>query len=185
MYHPYLRGKQNELLVIRENARLLSDANFTPIVEPVKGSLIGLQKTLSEIVACDGSAAIVVNPQHGELNQNGDTLTDLLTDNFTEHDQIIAAVLATSTSSITDIVDNCNRHSNHPLALIHIDFPDAKNLASALGSIVDSMKHIFFDSGTTKAKLYQKYFMGAPPVLIRDGFEKRSRGVLHTRSPYI
>ncbi len=36
MYFPYLRGKQNELLVIRENLGLISTNNIIPIIEPVK-----------------------------------------------------------------------------------------------------------------------------------------------------
>jgi hypothetical protein len=39
MYHPYFRGKQFELITIRESAKLLSDYKFIPIIEPVRESL--------------------------------------------------------------------------------------------------------------------------------------------------
>ena len=33
MYYPYFRGKQFELIAIRESATLLADSSFVPIVE--------------------------------------------------------------------------------------------------------------------------------------------------------
>ncbi len=35
MYHPYFRGKQFELITIREMAALLAEKNFVPVIEPV------------------------------------------------------------------------------------------------------------------------------------------------------
>jgi hypothetical protein len=42
MYHPYFRGKQYELITIRELAPLFKAAGFCPIIEPVKETLSGL-----------------------------------------------------------------------------------------------------------------------------------------------
>ena len=39
MYHPYFRGKQYELITIRENAQRMAEAGFLPIIEPVRESL--------------------------------------------------------------------------------------------------------------------------------------------------
>jgi hypothetical protein len=50
MYHPYFRGKQYDLLTIREMAPLLKTAGFRPIIEPVKETLSGLQKGLDAVV---------------------------------------------------------------------------------------------------------------------------------------
>ena len=49
MYHPYFRGKQFELIIIRETATLLAERNFVPIIEPVKENLGGLEKALKAI----------------------------------------------------------------------------------------------------------------------------------------
>ena len=46
MYHPYFRGKQFELITIRETADLMARANFVPIIEPVKEALKGLERCL-------------------------------------------------------------------------------------------------------------------------------------------
>lgn len=35
MYYPYFRGKQYELITIRENAQRMADSTFVPVIEPV------------------------------------------------------------------------------------------------------------------------------------------------------
>ena len=39
MYYPYLRGKQFELILIRDNAEFLAKNDIHPIIEPVKKRL--------------------------------------------------------------------------------------------------------------------------------------------------
>lgn len=73
MYFPYLRGRQFELIALRELVEnsLLSD-NIIPIVEPVKVSAT-LIKTLKVFRDADKNMAVVRNPQVGnfvsELNK--------------------------------------------------------------------------------------------------------------------
>jgi len=43
MYYPYFRGKQYDLITIRENAERMSRANIFPIIEPVITSLLVTQ----------------------------------------------------------------------------------------------------------------------------------------------
>jgi hypothetical protein len=67
MYHPYFRGKQYELITVRELAPLLATSEFRPIIEPVKESLGGLQKALDAVIEAKGRAVVIVNPHHGDL----------------------------------------------------------------------------------------------------------------------
>ena len=46
MYYPYFRGKQYELITIRENAERMSKAAIVPILEPVKQNVSGLRRAL-------------------------------------------------------------------------------------------------------------------------------------------
>lgn len=50
VYHPYFRGKQYELITVRETAPILAAAEFRPIIEPVRETLAGLQKALDAVV---------------------------------------------------------------------------------------------------------------------------------------
>lgn len=78
MYHPYFRGKQYELVAIRELAPLMKEAGFLPIIEPVRETLGGLHKALDAIVEAGGKASVIVNPYHGDLSEDGGALTELL-----------------------------------------------------------------------------------------------------------
>jgi len=66
MYYPYFRGKQFELITIREMAGLLAQKNFVPVIEPVREALGGLEKALKAICDVRGHAIVIVNPYHGD-----------------------------------------------------------------------------------------------------------------------
>jgi len=71
MYHPYFRGKQFELLCVREMAPIFKEARFCPIIEPVRDTLGGLNRALDAVVEVDGRAVVIVNPHHGDLADCG------------------------------------------------------------------------------------------------------------------
>ncbi len=67
MYQPYLRGKQFELIGIRELTTpvlLPNKTKVSPIIEPVKNSST-LKTTLKELVSSDINFTIIANPQVG------------------------------------------------------------------------------------------------------------------------
>jgi hypothetical protein len=51
MYHPYFRGKQYELITVREMAPVMKAAGFRPVIEPVKEGLNGLHRALKTVAA--------------------------------------------------------------------------------------------------------------------------------------
>jgi hypothetical protein len=67
MYYPYLRGKQYELIALREliEKKLISD-NIIPIVEPVKASpsFLSFMKVYTE---ANRSFGVIQNPEHGNF----------------------------------------------------------------------------------------------------------------------
>lgn len=69
MYQPYIRGKQFELIGIRDlTASVLSPnkEKVSPIIEPVKDSST-LKTTLKELVSNDVNFTIIANPQVGSF----------------------------------------------------------------------------------------------------------------------
>jgi len=78
MYYPYFRGKQFELITIRETADLMAGVGFVPIIEPVKEALGGLEKTLKAVCDACGRAIVIVNPYHGDHQEDGASITKLL-----------------------------------------------------------------------------------------------------------
>lgn len=67
IYYPYLRGRQFELLALRElvERKKIAD-HVVPVLEPLKLTTT-LVKTLQAMVRADKAFAFVVNPEYGEF----------------------------------------------------------------------------------------------------------------------
>ncbi|MBC8490907.1 MAG: sce7725 family protein [Candidatus Cloacimonetes bacterium] len=64
MYFPYLRGKQFELIALREYVQNNHDNNrVVPIVEPVKKNLAQLTRTLNAFEKSEQQLFVILNPQ--------------------------------------------------------------------------------------------------------------------------
>jgi hypothetical protein len=171
MYHPYFRGKQFELITVREMAAVFKEVGFRPIVEPVRDSLGGLRRALAAVVKADGRAIVVVNPHHGDLSGAGSQLSDLLKEEFLEMPGISAGVLLKQGMTTDQAVKCFKAHASHSPVLIHADFGDAKALSEKLGPMPKSQCHVFFEEYC--GKLYQKHFKDGHRVLLRDGFQRK------------
>lgn len=180
MYHPYFRGKQFELIAIRETAEIMAKAGFVPIIEPVKGTLTGLDRTLRTVCDADGKAIVIVNPHHGDLAEDGLTISSLLDKNFYDKNGITAGILLKENTSLLAAWTCYEKHKAHSPTFIHAGFTEAKALAENLGGSLKDTHHIFFERHC--GKLYRKHFKGAYRALLRDGFEKR-RNADHQRVP--
>ena len=80
MYYPYLRGKQFELIALRDLTDLISEnkTKISPIIEPIKISST-LEKTLLDFKNKDINFTLIINPQVGDLtNQYDEILSYLL-----------------------------------------------------------------------------------------------------------
>jgi hypothetical protein len=173
MYHPYFRGKQYELITIKELSPLLKTAGFRPIIEPVRESLSRLHRTLDAVVETDGSAIVVVNPHYGDLSGT-EPLTELL-GHALDLPGISAGILLKPNMTLDDVVAYYKAHSARTPVFIHAGFTEAKALAENLGRPTKDQSHIFFEEFC--GKLYQKHFKDAHRVLLRDGFKKQRRNI--------
>jgi len=173
MYHPYVRGKQYELILIRENAQLIADSNFIPIIEPVKKSPSSLNKAIESLKSKNAGFVLVVNPKYGDYKNDPlpifeQTITPLLKN----YEHCYLGYIIDSESNLLDVKDFLDEHQDKRIAFIHHGFPKAKELAELLDEFTNIAKHIFIDN--LSGKLYQRQFKkdGIDRVLIRDGFKK-------------
>lgn len=68
MYYPYLRGRQFELIALREFAlNRGANNNVIPIIEPVKRTFNSLKLALPILTGANVKYALVLNPQVGEI----------------------------------------------------------------------------------------------------------------------
>jgi len=173
MYHPYFRGKQFELITIRETAGLLANSGFVPIIEPVKETLSGLNRTLKAICDAAGKAVVIVNPYHGDHAEDGADITALLKDEFLANKNISAGILLKEGMDIGAALDCYKEHKEHNPIFVHAGFTEAKSLADELGTGIKDTQHVFFEKHC--GKLYRKHFKGSRRILLRDGFKKQQR----------
>lgn len=172
MYYPYFRGKQFELITIREKAPLMAASGFVPIIEPVREALKGLERTLTEICNAKGKAIVIVNPFHGDHAEDGVGISALLEKAFLDKGGITAGILLQNEMDTADALACFEKHRAHSPTFIHAGFTEARALAEKLGVGLAETNHVFFEKHCHK--LYRKHFKGAAErVLLRDGFERR------------
>ncbi len=140
MYQPYIRGKQFELIGIRELTQpILSQkkTKVSPIIEPVKDSST-LKTTLRELVSNDVNFTIVVNPQVGTLKN-------------------IERIFNTIKSSVGD-------NTNYQIGIIfhnRINHSKIINILQQYAEIIPSLSIIHnaaFDNIGDILELYQQHF---------------------------
>jgi hypothetical protein len=171
MYHPYFRGKQYELITVREMAPVFKEAGFRPIIEPVRESLSGLQKALQAVVEVDGRAIVIVNPHHGDLSNGAKPLTELLNEKFADLPGCISAgILLKQNMTVDQVMAIHKAHAAHSPVFIHVGFSEAKALSERLDGLTHQC-HIFLDRAC--GKLYQRHFKNAERVLLKDGFQRK------------
>jgi hypothetical protein len=172
MYHPYFRGKQFELITIREMAPLMAASGFVPIIEPVREALKGLERALTDICKAEGKAIVIVNPFHGDHAEDGVSISALLEKGFLANGGITAGILLQNDMDTGAALACYEKHKAHSPTFVHAGFTEAKALAEKLGDGLADTSHVFFEKHCHK--LYRKHFKGAAKrVLLRDGFERR------------
>ncbi|WFR80882.1 sce7725 family protein [Janthinobacterium rivuli] len=169
MYYPYFRGKQFDLITIRECAPLMAKVGFTPIVEPVKENLNGLKRAIDAVNSAGGDLILIVNPVNGEHSEDPAALTALMQDELNEHQNIAPGILLSEGMTVEAIMALCNSYRERQITLIHSGFTD-RTLADHLEREGMAIRHVFVGDN----RLYRKHFKGDERILVLNGFEKRA-----------
>lgn len=74
MYFPYLRGKQYELLALRESVSFISKEKIVPIIEPVRANTASLNTAITVLAKVGMELQIVLNPEVGDFKHNNGRL---------------------------------------------------------------------------------------------------------------
>ncbi|WP_341363410.1 sce7725 family protein [Thalassospira sp. SN3W] len=176
MYYPYFRGKQNELIAIKEQAELISDHGFAPIIEPVKQNMNGLMRTLDALKESGAAAVLIVNPKHGDFRRRNDQIIHLLSNRYSDYPDIRPGLLMDANSELVQFPGLRSQFVNRPVALVHKGFNEASVLARLIRDDAEIDTSIFINSDS----LYRRHFNFHPTrVLVRDGFIKRVRNSDH------
>ncbi|GFK32667.1 sce7725 family protein [Vibrio cholerae] len=110
MYLPYFRGKQFELIAIRELSEYIPNVIFRPIIEPVRKNLSPLLNTITSLNNADISPIIIINPSVGELQNSFLELLEKLSDY-----EFLPCIVVTGGN--IDHASEIVRHINRPFAV--------------------------------------------------------------------
>lgn len=168
IYYPYFRGKQYELLCIKENAELLSASGFCPIIEPVKDDAGSIVRCLAEIVKYDGSAFVVANPSCGGLKDGLSAdfkrrLAELIGENNGLSWMYRTQGLVEGSVGLG--------HGTH--ALLHDRSQDAAIIKSAAEKKGARLSPNVFIEGKDSGPLYRRQFSESVRIIVQDGFRKK------------
>jgi hypothetical protein len=143
---------------------------FVPIIEPVKASLSGLERTLDAVHEVRGRAVLVINPCHGDLADDPAHLQEYAGQLANRSRLMIGVALHPGMQADEDL-GLIERFEQQRVALIHCGFTSARPFAERLGDRVRDLTHVFIEDHCTK--LYRRHFESDERVLVRDGFQRR------------
>jgi hypothetical protein len=174
MYFPYLRGKQNELLAVRDCANTINaSGRILPIIEPVKINTDILGRALRNYAEESMPYIFVVNPRVGELAERHDHLRSLITEGQLQlHGGAFAGFIISEYTSPKDVRRFLNDYSDRQTAFVHShSYTDPQWLNALMRESPNVSYQIFIDGVTGSS--YRRNFRSYPSVLVRDGFKKR------------
>ena len=118
MYYPYFRGKQFELILLRDNAELLKENKICPIIEPVKKDFSSLLRTINKLNDIGTDYILIVNPKAGKEPVPKSSILNLFEEEkFERYNNISIGYLLSANSKITELIDLLNEYKRVPFSI--------------------------------------------------------------------
>jgi hypothetical protein len=176
MYYPYLRGKQFELILLRDNAEFIAKNKIHPIIEPVKTNFSSLNTAMKVLNERNVNCTLIVNPCAGQKPvPTSRILDELIEGSFSGFTNMSIGYMLCAGSNIKDLVDLLKKYSLLNFSILHYGYTDGETIVDAIKGYKNIKSHIFIDGFA--GKLYQRHFKkdGIKRILIRDGFKSQRK----------
>ena len=185
MYYPYLRGKQFELILLRENAMLLAENDIHPIIEPVKSDFKALRRIMDILNEKKVDCTFIVNPKVGQTPiKMSRILKELIEDSFKNYENLSIGYIIHAESNISNLVTHLKKYRRFNFSIVHYGYTKGKEVANIINDYNNIKSHVFIDGFADK--LYQRHLKkdGIKRVLIRDGFKPQKKNSLYPFSEH-
>lgn len=177
MYFPYVRGKQFELIALRDLCGLFPNdiLKTSPVIEPVKSSST-LKSSLKELASKNVNFNVVINPRVGDLKNNHQVIIDILTENLNHYKNYQLAVIIDAFSSrqldtLIPFIEGLNLDYNG-VTLIHNAETTTENI-ELLSSSLNVVYNLIYFSKTSRR--YYREFEQNTRVSLDDYFKELSK----------
>ena len=176
MYFPYLRGKQFELIALRELSQFVKVENLiSPIIEPVKETTVTLNKTLESLRTNNFNFNLVLNPQVGDMQNVAEVLKLINTlQDYSNYQPSFIVDERTNLSSLAQIVTT-NQLEN--LSLICNGIPNDEDVLMNFLE-TNPVKYVIINEGIS-SKRFLRNLKRSPieKVTLSDAFNVMKRNV--------
>ena len=172
-YFPFLRGKQNELLALRDLAgKISSHGRVIPIIEPVKSNRT-TEISIEEFVEKSMPFLFICNPIHGEFSYNVNQLKEkIIKWQLIEYNNWIPTLYVREDTALTELDTFLKNYSNKKLALIYYGLPQNSTVCTRI-SAANIVHHVFIND-----RVDNSYLSSIPidnRVIIKDRFRRQTR----------
>jgi hypothetical protein len=171
MYYCYLRGKQYELLAVRDCINKIAEKGITTIIEPVRDSSRDLYSCLRDSNQSNTRVILVANPKCGDLTNNQLALDNLIQGAIQAKPSLELGFIVDDTTSLPQLTNFINAYPNNAISIIH--YGSFNNPTALLQTQVNHQlfrDNIFIDGRC--GHHYISAFNQTRKVLIRDGFNR-------------
>ncbi|WP_456047040.1 sce7725 family protein [Actinomyces sp.] len=167
MYFPYFRGKQFELILLREQADFLAKHLQVPIIAPVRSNTKQLEKSIKALNEKSAKHVVIINPSAGEHANDHSAISALL-QSLPRESSTITGIKLTYDITEKQIQHLLEDRPTDSFALLHAGFQNHTWLSAELTS-----KHLTpsFNIFLTNAGHQYRNAFARDSVVIQDGFQ--------------
>lgn len=179
MYFPFLRGKQFELIALREIADVMAKnkGKVSPIIEPVKLSPT-LTSALGELRDNDINFTLIINPTVGDLVGKMREITALIQTELNQYKNFQVGInifKGVKHEAIQKELSSMKKQ-DLKLTLIHsIELADVRALINAYSKIASIENNVINSSPEKTGRRYYREFDSQTRVRLEDNFAVQNK----------
>lgn len=186
MYFPFLRGKQFELIALREEAPLIGDSGkIIPVIEPIKESG-SYKKTLEAFDEYNIQYCLIINPRVSDSPLQAEEAISFF-NQFDKKGRPIYTFIIDNLTNIEKLTSFIYKHlTEEKIAFIYKNLPEDDQLLSEMIDNI-SCTYNFISEGYSKRYIRQirKRYSGDNRnlILLADHFPKQDRNSDYPKAP--
>lgn len=177
-YFPYLRGKQFELIALREMCSFVENVDIiSPIIEPVKKISSTLLKTFDYLTAKNINFNFILNPKEGNIETDYETLIMTVTSKLAGYENYQPSFIINEQVNLPLMINYINKYHLINITLICIQQPkDDEDFEKLLKST--SIRYVILQDNNAIRRLSRKIKSYCSQlVFLSDHFNLKARNV--------
>lgn len=177
MYYPYLRGRQFELIALREYAQVKGDNNsIIPIIEPVRTSFNSIKIALPILTKNEVKFALIMNPTLGDFKaESAHSAFNLIFDNLKDElrDTSTWIPIFCVSNNYKEIINLITKYNIENVMLMCSEMVDSTNPDFISLTQLDTVKTII----SKENRSLKRAFKNLDFIRLDDNFNAQKRNI--------